>query len=310
MASTLPTFFLAGVPRAGTTSLNLYLAQHPQVFMSPVKEPHFFAAADLLARPDVLRSREHDRAVLRAYLNGPRTRSIGPHVLDWDDYLALFGNVRDESAIGEASVGYFCLPSAAPAIRSKLPDARLMFVLRDPAERLFSWYLMSLRRHPRMPFRTWFRTAMHPGDAIWPAVEVGRYATHLERFCAIFPREHMRIYLYEGYRADAGAVLRDMFEFIGVNPDHSIDFSRRHNEPRVPRFPLLHRLRERVFGDAPIARWLPGRARRALQQLYNRGREDLVMDPEDRRMVVDYYRDEIVRAGDLIGRDLSAWLLA
>jgi sulfotransferase family protein len=310
MASTLPTFFLAGVPRAGTTSLHAYLAQHPQVFMSPVKEPHFFAAADLLARPDVVRSRAHDRAVLRAYLNGPQTRPVGPYVLEWEDYLMLFRNVRDETAIGEASVDYFVLPSAAPAIRSKLPEARLMFMLRDPAERLFSWYLMNLRRYPRTTFRAWLRTAMNPSDASWRAVDCGRYATHFERFCSIFPRDQMRIYLYEWYRADAGAVLRDMFEFIGVNPDRRIDVSRWHHETRVPRFPVLHWLRERVFGAAPMTAWLPAGAARALHQLYNHRREDLVMDPADRRTVVEYYRDEIVRTGDFIGRDLSAWLRA
>jgi hypothetical protein len=278
--------------------------------MSPVKEPHFFAAADLLAGPEILRSRERDRAVLRAYLNGPRTRPVGPYVLEWDDYLTLFRDVRDETAIGEASVGYIALPSAAHAIRAKLPDARLIFMLRDPAERLFSWYLMNLRRYLRTPFREWLRAAMNQDAPSWLAVETGRYATHLERFYALFPRDHVRIYLYEAFRADARAVLRDMFEFIDVNPDHPIDISRRHHETRVPRFPVLHALRERVFGAAPVTPSLPAWAGRALHRVYDRRREDLVMDPADRRAVVDYYRDEIAHTGDLIGRDLSAWLRA
>lgn len=302
----LPTFFLAGVPRAGTTSLHSYLAQHPQVFMSPIKEPNYFAAADMLARPDVLRSQEHDRAVLRAYLDGPQRHPNGPYVLEWDDYLMLFRNVRGETAIGEASVDYFYLPSAAPAIRAKLPDARLIFMLRDPADRMFSWYILHLRRYPGTTFRAWFRAAIDSGDASRQAVDCGRYAAHLERFWSMFPRDQIRIYLYEAYCADGGAVLRDMFEFIGVTPNHSVDFSHRY-EPRVPRSALLHRLRKQVFGNATITRWLPGRARRALRRLYNRR---FVLDPADRRMLVDYYRDEIVRTGDLIGRDLSAWLRA
>ena len=299
-----PTFFLAGVPKAGTTSLYFYLAQHPQVFMSPIKEPNFFAAADMLARPGVLRSLERDRSALRAYLNGPRTRPAWHDVFEWDDYLTLFRNARGETAIGEASVNYFFQPSAAPAIRAKLPEARLLFMLRDPAERLFSWYLMNLRRYPGTTFRAWFRAARNPGDA----VNSGRYATHLARFCAIFPRDQMRMYLYDAFRADARGVLRDMFEFIGVNPDSLIDMSRRHNEARVPRFPVLHRLRQRIFGYTPVARWLPAWMRGALTQLYTRRAGDLVMDPADRRMVIDYYRDEIERTAALIGRDLSAWL--
>lgn len=278
--------------------------------MSPVKEPHFFAAADLLARPEVLRSRERDRAVLRAYLNGPRTRPVGPYVLEWDEYVTLFREVRDETAIGESSVDYIVLPSAARAIQSKLPDARLMFMLRDPAERLFSWYLMNLRRYPRTPFREWLRAAMNQDGPSWQAVETGCYATHLERFYALFPRDQVRVYLYEAYRADAAAVLRDMFAFIDVDPAHSIDVSRRHHETRVPRSPMLHSLRERILGATPMTASLPAWAGRALSRLYNRRRETLVMDPDDRRAVVEHYRDQIVRTGDLIGRDLTAWLRA
>jgi hypothetical protein len=103
-------------------------------------------------------------------------------------------------------------------------------------------------------------------------------------------------------------VLRDLFAFLNVWPDHPIDLSRRYNETTVPRFQLLHALRQRVFAGATPPRWFPQRARRALQRLYRRPRADVAMDPADRRMVVDYYRDEIERTGTLIGRDLSAWL--
>lgn len=69
----LPNFILAGAPTCGTTSLHHYLHQHPQVFMSPVKEPTFFAASDMLSRDDFLRVIKRDRGALQAYLNGPQT---------------------------------------------------------------------------------------------------------------------------------------------------------------------------------------------------------------------------------------------
>jgi len=104
------------------------------------------------------------------------------------------------------------------------------------------------------------------------------------------------------------AVLRDIFAFLDVDPDHPIDLSRRHNETVAPRLPALHAFRHRLFGDAPALRWLPVSARSALRRLYHRRRADITMDPADREMVIDYYRDEITRTADLIGRDLSAWL--
>jgi hypothetical protein len=307
----LPNFFLAGVAKAGTTALHSYLNQHPQVFMSPNKEPWFFGIADLLAPPygaDVLNALKRDRLWLQAYLDGPQEPGIWRYVMEWDDYVRLFRDVRDEAVIGEASTGYLWLPSAAGAIRSKLPDARFAFVLRDPADRLFTLYLLNLEREPHVTFRAWFHATLQARH-LWPSiVGAGRYATHLQRYFGIFPRHHIRIYLYEDFRADPRRLLRDLFGFLGVQPDYPIDLSRRHNETNVLRFPVLHMLRRRVLGEASLLRWLPEGARRTLRRVYRRRREEITMDPGDRRMVIDYYRDEILRTADLISRDLSAWL--
>jgi hypothetical protein len=308
-AARLPNFFLAGVPKAGTTSLYFYLAQHPQVYMSPIKEPTFFGAADIQADPQlslILRRAVRDRGPLHLYLQG--THADGPLVLEWDNYLKLFRNAHEEIAIGEASVSYFWQPSAASAIRAQIPGGRLIFILRDPAERLFShYYLGTWWHHPGETFRTRFMAAMEPGHVGRRMVEIGRYATHLQRFFQLFPRNQICIQLYDDYRADPRAVVRNVLTFLSVDPDHPVDLSRRHGETAVPRFPALHALRHRIFGGAPVARWLPEGARRVLRRLYRR-EPDMVLEPADRRLVIEYYRDEILRTGDLIGRDLSAWL--
>lgn len=291
----LPNFFIAGAAKAGTTSLYRYLAQHPQVYMSPVKEPTFFGAADILSSPQ------------KSLMLERTARDRAPLVVEWDDYVALFRNVRQEIAIGEASVSYLWQPSAARAIQARIPGARLIFALRDPAERLFTHFLGSAWRDPRATFRTRFRAALEPGGIGRNLVNIGRYATHLQRFFDVFPPEQICILLYEDYQADAPAVLRSVFGFLGVAPDHPIDVSRRHGETVVPRFRSLHALRLRVLGAAPVVPWLPDGARRALKRLYRRAPQ-MTMDPADRRMVIDYYRDEILRTADLIGRDLSGWL--
>jgi Sulfotransferase family len=304
----LPNFFLAGPPKAGTTSLHHYLRQHPRVYMSPIKEPTFFAVADLRSRDDFLPTVERERGALRAYLDGPQVRPAQYWVTEWDDYVAMFRNAKDQTAIGEASVSYFWQPSAAAAIRAKVPGARLIFVLRDPADRIVPWYMMSLRREPRLTFRAWLNRTMQGGDQRGPAIDAGLFATHLQRFFDIFPREQVRVYLYESLRTDAQAVLRDILAFLGVDPDQPIDVSYRHNESVLPRLPALDGLRRKIIGNASVISWLPAPMRRALRQVYNRGRDQLPMSVDDRRMLIDYYRDEIVRTADLIGRDLSAWL--
>jgi Sulfotransferase family len=307
----LPNFFIAGAPKAGTTALYFYLRQHPQVYMSPVKGPTFFGAADLLSGPhgdQVRRDLPAHRAALAQYLDGTRVSGGMPLVLDWQDYLSLFANVREETAIGEGSVGYFRLPGAPRAIRSIVPGARLLFILRDPAERLFTAHLGTLWQGSRATFRARLLAARDPRDPWAPSLDAGRYATHLTRWLDVFPRERVRIHLYEDYRADAGAVLRDIFAFLGVAPDHPIDLSRRHNETVVPRFGGVHALRRRVLGSRSLPGWMPAGARRVLRRLYRRPRQHLTLDPEDRCLAIDQYREEIERTADLIGRDLSAWL--
>ena len=308
---TLPNFFVAGVPKTGTTSLYFYLRQHPQVYMSPIKEPTFFGAADLLTDPyrqQVRRFLERDPAAVRIFLEDTQPGVPQHFFLRRDDYESLFRDVRDQTAIGEATADYFWLPSAAQAIRSSVPSARLIFILRHPAERLFSWYLLARWRESSLTFHEWFSAAREPGATWWPVVDAGRYLTHLQRFFALFPRDQIRIHLFDALRADAQAVLKDLFTFLGVNPDYPIDLSRRSNETVVPRFPRLEMLRRRMFRGASPLRWLPQGARDALRRAYHQPRRHFAMDPADRRVVIDYYRDEVVRAGDLIGRDLSGWL--
>ena len=298
-ASRLPNFVLAGPPKTGSTSLYGYLQQHPQVYMSGNKEPTFFGAADLWSEP------YHDYT-MRRIANG------APLVREWGDYVALFQDGGEETAIGEASVDYFWLPGAAQAMHAKLPAARLIFVLRDPAERLFSEYLPTLWRAQSgspISFRAQFVAAVDrfdPAAAVRP--HVGRYATHLERFFALFPRNQVRVYMYEDYRADPAGLLRDIFAFLDVDPGCPIDLSVSHNVPILPRLPRLHAMRRRLFGKTPLTTWLPEKVRRPLSRWYHQRRSNVRMSPTDRAMVIDFYREEIMRTAELLERDLSAWL--
>ena len=104
-APVLPNFFIAGAPKSGTTSLYHYLSQHPEIYMSPIKEPNYFAPEIRLERfSEGLRSQaEQDMSELRAYLDGPmRETRFGGVVTEWRDYLKLFAWADGRKAIGEA----------------------------------------------------------------------------------------------------------------------------------------------------------------------------------------------------------------
>src|SRR5579883_1592600 len=118
-AASEPNFFIVGTGKAGTTSLYHYLRQHPQVYMSPIKEPCFFASE---IRPDTL-SAAH-RRYIRLESGKSTTRPPGWLFTNWEEYLQLFRDVRTETAIGEASVAYLWSETAAANIAGRLPHAK------------------------------------------------------------------------------------------------------------------------------------------------------------------------------------------
>ena len=121
----MPNFLVIGANKSGTSSLYEYLGQHPEVYMSPVKEPLYFSQSGkppIGNRPDLVLQRDATRTL--------------------DEYLALFAGVTDEKAIGEASTSNLSNPRAPTCIREALPEAKLVAVLRHPAERAFSAYSM------------------------------------------------------------------------------------------------------------------------------------------------------------------------
>ncbi len=307
--SRLPTFILAGVPKSGTTSLYHYLGQHPAIYLSPIKEPTFFGAPDVLAltkTPDDERRIRANVERTRAFLSGPmrEPRDLGL-VTEWDDYVRLFRGAGTAPAVGEGSVGYWWLPGAAGAIRSRLPDVRLVFLLRDPAERLFSHYLGGAWEKPGRSFASAFQDGLKDGGDWSRAIRVGCYHDHLERFFSMFPREQTQVHLYDDFRREPASVMRAVFGFLGVDESQAIDFTIRMRQPAVPRFPLLHRA-ARSFSW--IFRGLPGGWRNALRRVAARPRGEIHLDPADRRVVTEHYRDQVERTAALIGRDLSAWL--
>ncbi len=120
--SRLPNFFIVGAPKAGTTSLYYYLDQHPQVYMSAIKEPHFFApeVREENFDPELRRGISRATGGLREFLSGPmRRKRFSGIVTDWEDYLRLFGGADGELALGEASACYLWSPTAAEQIASQ-----------------------------------------------------------------------------------------------------------------------------------------------------------------------------------------------
>ncbi|ARA92987.1 hypothetical protein AWN76_007330 [Rhodothermaceae bacterium RA] len=300
MAASRPTFLIIGAAKAGTTSLYRYLAQHPQVFMSDPKEPRFFAYEGGLPA-----------------FGGPGDHHAHRHTATtWEAYTALFA-AASAPARGEASPIYLYSPEAPARIRHYLPDAHLIAILRNPADRAYSHY-MHMRKDGREPLRD-FRQALAAEpqriadgwEWSWHYARVGFYHQQLRRYLQFIDRSRLSIYLFEDLQQDPLGTVRSIFERIGVDAGFEPDVSQRYNPTGIPRSRRLQRLIQTP--DHPLRRLsrriLPESVRdRWLNAVKHRNLDKPPLAPEVRADLVQRYREDLLRLQDLLDRDLSAWL--
>ena len=174
---TMPNFLVIGAAKSGTTSLYHYLGQHPQVYVSPVKEPNFFAL-------------EGEKPDFRA--PGSEERINSWSVTDVEAYRALFEGAGEEEALGEASAMYLYSEKAPGRIRHHLPNTKLVAVLRDPVERAYSSFL-HLKRNGREPLDDFVealeaeeRRIRDNWEWIWHYKNMGFYHEQLRRYHEAF----------------------------------------------------------------------------------------------------------------------------
>jgi len=184
VAARLPTFLLVGAPKAGSTSLAAHLSAHPQVFVAPEKEVHFF---------------DH---------HWERGR-------DW--YRSRFAGaaVPGIAAVGEASPTYLGHPDAHHRIAETLPDARLVAILRHPVDRAYSTYWWRHAFESRS-FEQAAREQMSTGKMVGYIGE-SRYVHHLRRLAERFPRERIHVLLLDDLRRDPNPTFAAICRFLGVD---------------------------------------------------------------------------------------------
>jgi len=201
----LPNFFLVGTPRSGSTSLYHHLDQHPDIFMSPLKEINYFSEElrDRYIATELQPSVRKNAEMLRQYLDGPllEKRFCG-YVEDWDDYCRLFAGAENESAIGEASICYLWSKTAPERIAARLPDAMILMVLRNPIDRAYSQHLQNINHGMQRTFREHIEASLAGGfgetiNDLHPFLEFGLYAEQLLRYRRLFPAAQIGIWLYE-----------------------------------------------------------------------------------------------------------------
>ena len=293
-----PTFFVVGAAKSGTTSLYHYLSQHPDVYMPRNKEPHWFSRV-------------------------PPFPGRGSHpVTSEEEYLGLFKGWSKESVAGEASPSYLWDEKAPYRIKGAVPQAKIIAILRHPAERAYSHYMMDVRLDKQdLSFREALERDYHAENKGWGVsdqyIDLGFYAEQVQRYVEVFGSTQVKIFLYEDLRENPRALLRSAFEFLEVDPGYAdaIRTDERYNTYSLPRNRLAKRiLRSRLF-KSRLARELRARAianpqiRAQLRQsVLLKEETKSAMDPDCRRFLMDLYRSDIRKLQALLDRELGHWL--
>lgn len=287
-----PNLFIIGAMKAGTSSLHEYLHQHPQIFMSRMKEPQYFA-------PHVTRQ-------------GLQWGQGQPHPepgIGW--YLRLFADAGDAKYAGESSVSYTAAPwvtDCEKRIYEFNPQARFVYLVRDPVERAVShyWHFVADGREDRSML-----AAMKFKEEY---VSRSDYLRQVMPYWNRFGRDAVHIMLLEDLVANPAETLRALFQWLGVNANVAIDTRTRHN---VGASELWQTRRGLVGLDTLGKNWriralaerCPAVVRTLARRLVYR-RVDRAA--QDARQAIEFLRSRLqpaaLRLGDALSCDFPQWV--
>lgn len=278
-----PNFFIVGAPRCATTTMYAYLKQHPEIFLSLLKEPIHFGS-DLTRQPLA--------------------------VADPGEYLSLFDAAGDARVIGEGSVFYLLSRRAAGELHAFAPSARILIMLRSPVDMMHSLHALYLRtgnealddlaaavdaeparaRGEGLPPRCYFPEGLQYRAA-------ARYAEPVARFVRAFGRERVHVVVFDDLVRDTAREHRRVLEFLGVDPRCPVELD-------VDR--ATARIRPIVLAQMRAAR---PEVRRKLKtgRDAHRGPKSRAVSPELRARLDAELLPDVERLSALLDRDLTPW---
>ena len=297
-----PNFFIVGAPKCGTTALYEYLRCHPNIFMSEVKEPHFFA------------------------------KDLGtyPRIKTQEDYTRLFEASREQhTRVGEASVYYLRSSVALANIHSFNPQAKIIAMFRNPVEMVHSMHsqLLYWSEEIEPDFETAWRLQerrsrgldIPPGSRgafLLQYRDVGRFGTQTERVLSHFPPSQVKLILYDDFTASPAAIYQDVVEFLEIPHDGRTEFPR-INENKRARVAWLRQFYRKppavihgmvrglksAIGEEAIAA-----AKQRVVDMNTVRERRRPLSPAFRAELVETFREEVALLGRLLNRDLSHWV--
>ena len=297
----LPNFLVVGAAKAGTTSVYQYLIQHPQIYMSPIKEPYFFSFID-------------SKPAFKGPYDDKTNKTI---VTKIEDYEKLFENVVNEKAIGECSNSYLYFKYTAENIRKMIPACKIIVILRNPADRAYSHYLQSIMLgHEKLSFKDALQNERVRKEKNWrwhyQYIGQSMYYEQVLQYYNCFGGENVKIFLFEELINAPMKLMENIFEFLRV--DSSFEpVTKKHNATGLPKNNMLHKFLSYDNWIKNITRPFTSSKLRGmiykmiLSKNYNYKNKTKLDDGLKKELKL-LFKEDIIKLEKLTNRDLSNWL--
>lgn len=305
-----PDFVIGGAMKAGTNTLRGVLAAHPEVFI-PNREVHFFCLDDITQHPDYV------GPIGRTWFPLDFERDFEVN-LEW--YTALFDRARPDQLVGEHSTVYLASARAAERMARLLPGVKLIFLLRDPVARTYShyWHLVRSGR----AVQGFEHTLRYEPQSL---LTRSFYQPQIEAYLRWFPRENVKILIFEEFVRDVQQGVDDVVSFLGLRSRIDVSGLDTHrHQGDAPRCPRLQLLQNRLFRDVRAVLHLPDlpnvpraspgplhRGALALDRALRRWNPAVphypVLRPETRTFLEHLFARENAGLSELLGIDLGRY---
>ena len=275
---TKPNFFIVGAPRSGTTSIYNYLKLIPEVFMSPVKEPGYFIPNDF-----------------RKFTE--------------KEYYELFKDVKDETAIGEASAGYLASHEAALRIKKEIPNAKIIITLRDPVERTFSDYLNNLRTgNVKETFEQDFHNFIskkQDKSHLKKSIPVSMFFEQVKHYLNIFGEKNVKILIFEETIRDTKTAIKDILEFLEIDIQIPENIEKQYNAYSEPLGGFGTSIAENRTISKIAKKIFPNKNREnILRTILNKKGKKPKMSEETKKKLQELFLEDVKKLEKLLDRPL------
>jgi hypothetical protein len=302
-----PNLFIVGQPKSGTTALHQFLGQHPEIYMSSIKEPHFFCADFHL---------ESDRAYGKQRFYDFRSESA---------YLQLFSKAKNVKIAGESSTNYLYSQVAAEKIYNFNPDAKIIIVLREPAQFLYSLHSHYVKfteeNEPDFLTALALETKRQQEETLSPRVtspsylyysQRVQYYQQVKRYRDRFKPEQIKVIIFEEFKSANERIFSEILEFLGVESNFTPEYAAINVNKEV-KFKAINNLI-----NNPVAKSI---SKNLLSQEFNDFVRDNIVEkllwhqapkatmPEEIKLQLkQQYQPEVAKISDLLQLDLlSKW---